>query len=277
MRYLDNFYHQITGNPAGHKLVFLHGLMGSGSNWRSIAKAFEDRFHVLTFDQRGHGRSFRPRTGYHPRDFAQDLAHILDELGWEQTVLVGHSMGGRNALEFALHFAHRVKALVVEDIGPEASSAAIGRIEKLLSLVPVPFPSREVARRFFESEYPELISFYPGARVVAKFFLTNIEQKPEGGWSWRFDQEAILETLREGRKEDHWDAWRNLKMPVLLVRGERSNDLTPETFTRMQTALPGVHAVEVAGAGHWVHFDQPEAFIRSLKEFFLTCGLDSVY
>lgn len=277
MRYLDNFFHQITGNPAGHKLVFLHGLMGSASNWRSIAKAFEDHYHILTFDQRGHGRSFHPPAGYHPRDFAQDLLKILDELGWSKTILVGHSMGGRNALEFAVHFAHRVNVLVVEDIGPEAHFGAITRIEKLLDLVPTPFASREEARTFFESEYPELISFYPGARVVAKFFLTNIEQKPDGGWSWRFDKSAILSALREGRNEDRWDAWRNLKMPVLLVRGERSADLTPEIFARMQKELPSAKAVEIAGAGHWVHFDQPEAFIRTLQEFFLTCEFDSVY
>lgn len=277
MKYLDNFHHQITGNPSGNKLVFLHGLMGSASNWRSIAKAFEDRFQILAFDQRGHGRSFHPPTGYHPRDFAQDLERILKELGWTSIALVGHSMGGRNALEFALHFAHRVKALVVEDIGPDASSGAISRIEKLLELVPVPFASREQARQFFEGEYPELISFYPGSRTVAKFFLTNIEQKPNGEWDWRFAKTAILSALREGRNEDHWDTWRNLKMPVLLVRGDRSNDLTPEIFARMRSALPSATCVEIKDAGHWVHFDQPEAFIRVLKEFFLTCGFDSVY
>lgn len=257
--------------------MFLHGLMGSASNWRSIAKAFEDQYHILAFDQRGHGRSFHPPDGYHPRDFAQDLARILDDLGWQEILLVGHSMGGRNALEFAVHFSHRVKALVVEDIGPEANSGAMGRIEKLLNLVPTPFPSREAARQFFESEYPGLIAFYPRARTVAKFFLTNIEEKPDGSWSWRFDKDAILKAMREGRNEDRWDAWRNLRMPVLLVRGERSSDLTPEIFARMKADLPSAQAVEVADAGHWVHFDQPEAFIRLLKEFFLTCGFDSVY
>lgn len=277
MRHIDKFYHQITGNPAGNKLVFLHGLMGSASNWRTVAKTFEDRYHILAFDQRGHGRSFQPESGFAPRDFAQDLKLILDDLGWESVFLVGHSMGGRNALEFAAHFAHRVKALVLEDIGPEASSEAMNRIERLLSLVPVPFPSRERARDFFEKEYAELITFYPQALVVAKFFLSNVEQKSDGSWNWRFDLKAIRGALQAGRQEDRWDALRNLKMPVLIIRGEKSKDLTPEVFARMKTTLPTARAIEIPGAGHWVHFDQTEAFIHALKQFFLTCAFDSVY
>ncbi len=257
--------------------MFLHGLMGAASNWRSIAKAFEDRYHILTFDQRGHGRSFHPLAGYHPRDFAQDLRLILDELGWTQVLLVGHSMGGRNALEFALHFAQRVKALVIEDIGPEANSKALDRIQKLLELVPTPFATRDQARKFFESDYPDLISFYPQARVVAKFFLTNIEEKSDGKWNWRFDKQAILNSMREGRQEDRWDALRNLLMPVLIVRGQNSADLTPEVYQRMKVTLPSATAVEILGAGHWVHFDQPDAFIGVLKQFFLTNGFASVY
>ena len=265
---LNQFHHQITGNREGHKLVFLHGLMGSAANWRRIAAAFEDQFEVLTYDQRGHGRSFQPADGYHPRDYARDLARILDELGWSQIALVGHSMGGRNALEFAVHFPQRVKCLVIEDIGPEASSSAVDRIERLLAAVPTPFASRTEMRQFFETQYPGLISWYPQAEVVSRFLQANIEQKPDGRQDWRFSKSAILKTLREGRNEDRWDAFANLQMPVLIVRGENSNDLSREVFARMQKTLPGSRAVEIPASGHWVHFDQPEAFIRVLKEFF---------
>ena len=202
---------------------------------------------------------------------------ILDDLGWDQVILVGHSMGGRNALEFAMHFSQRVKALVIEDIGPEANSTALERISKLLNLVPTPFDSRDQARQFFENEYPALIAFYPQGHVVAKFLLTNIEEKPGGKWDWRFDRDAVLSSLQQGRNEDRWDALRNLKMPVLIVRGQNSTDLSPEVYHRMKATLPSATAVEIPGAGHWVHFDKPDAFIAVLKQFFLTCGFDSVY
>lgn len=268
MSFLDNFHYQITGNPSGHKLVFLHGLMGSAANWRRIASAFEAEFHILTYDQRGHGRSFHPPDGYHPRDFAQDLKHILEELGWSASALVGHSMGGRNALEFAAHFSQRVKVLVIEDIGPDANLGAIERIEKLIQRVPTPFASRQEARDFFEKSYVDLISFYPQAQVVSRFMLSNIEQKPDGKMDWRFDKDAILQCMRDGRNEDRWDALANLKMPVLIVRGEHSNDLPRPIFDRMLKILPTAEGVEIPESGHWVHFDQPEAFIRVLKEFF---------
>src|SRR5665213_858178 len=174
MKYLDSFHYQITGNPQGHKLVFLHGLMGSAANWLRVVPAFQAEFEILTFDQRGHGRSFHPTTGYHPRDYAQDLNHILEELGWNTSAIVGHSMGARNALEFALHFSQRVKVLVLEDIGPDANYAAIERIEKLLSLVPTPFASRAEAKDFFENQYPQKIAFYPQPQTVSRFFLSNI-------------------------------------------------------------------------------------------------------
>ena len=270
MQYLDRFHYQITGNPQGHKLVFLHGVMGSGANWVRVTPSFESDYQILRFDQRGHGQSFQPPTGYHPRDYASDLRHILDELGWEEIFLVGHSMGGRNALEFASSFSQRVKALVLEDISPESSFAAIERIEKLLALVPTPFANRNEVKQFFEVTYPPLIAWYPNAVTVAKFLHSNIVLKDDGRQDWRFAKEAIFQSLREGRNEDHWDQFRNLKMPTLVIRGEKSSDLTAATLQRMQQVKPSIRAVEIANAGHWVHFDQPEAFIASLKEFFST-------
>jgi pimeloyl-ACP methyl ester carboxylesterase len=272
MSFLECFHHQITGNPQGRKLVFLHGLMGSAANWRSIARHFESDFHILTFDQRGHGRSFHPESGYSPSDYAHDLTLILEELGWSSSALVGHSMGGRNALEFAARTppTHKVEALVIEDIGPDANFEAIERIDRLLSLVPTPFRSRQAARDFFENDYAALISFYPQGQVVSRFLLSNIEQKPDGTMDWRFNREAILKSMREGRSEDRWDAFRNLKMPVLVVRGENSQDLSRATFERMLKVLPTTKGVEIAGAGHWVHFDKPDEFVQTLKSFFQT-------
>jgi esterase len=228
-----------------------------------VIPAFQSEFHILTFDQRGHGRSFHPTTGYHPRDYAQDLKHILDELGWNSSALVGHSMGGRNALEFAAHFSQRVKVLVLEDIGPDANSAAVAKTEELLGLVPTPFATRAEARDFFENHFPQ-------PQVVGRFLLANIEQKPDGTHDWRFFKPGILESMREGRKEDRWDAFHNLKMPVLVVRGQNSTDLTKPVFQRMMTTLPSALGVEIHNAGHWVHFDQPQAFITELNEFFNT-------
>ena len=126
----ERFHYDILGLNSEKKLVFLHGLMGRGLNWRKITPHFEKEYQILIFDQRGHGKSFHPPKGYAPEDYAQDLEDILEELGWKEVYLVGHSMGARNAMSFSAKFTHRVKKLVVEDIGPHRRGEALVRIKR---------------------------------------------------------------------------------------------------------------------------------------------------
>lgn len=264
---LSRFHYQISGNDQGHKLVFLHGLLGSGANWRGVTPAFRDRFHILTYDQRGHGRSFKPESGYSPTDYALDLKDILDELGWDEIHLIGHSMGGRNALEFAKYNPQYLKSLVIEDIGVNASTKAVSGIEKLLALVPRPFENRKAAREFFTNEYPKLIAKNPKAHDLSQYFYSNITDTPDGKADWRFDLNGVHESLREGRKEDRWDLIEELTTPTLYIRGELSEDLPLEIFNETLRRNPSIKGVEIKGAGHWVHFDEPQAFIQAVNDF----------
>ena len=132
--------YQILGKDTSPKLVFLHGIMGQGRNWGSIAKKFSKNFQCLIFDQRGHGKSRDPGAGVQLGDFAKDLEELLDFLGWTEPIhLVGHSMGGRVALYFTDHHPQRVKKLVIVDIGPSANWDSMAGIIEQLEFVPVPF------------------------------------------------------------------------------------------------------------------------------------------
>lgn len=260
---------QLLGDPTRPKLVFLHGLMGSAANWRKITSMFEDTYHILIFDQRGHGRSFKPDEGYAPEDYAWDLKKILDELGWQKIFLVGHSMGGRNALEFAWRWPQSVEKLVIEDIGPDANPEAVARTERLLELVPTPFASREGAKEFLLQRFPDLIASNPQASVLAQYFYSNIEEK-NGLADWRFSKKGVLASLHEGRERERWQEFRELTMPILVVRGEKSEDLSREVMGRMVKENHHAQAIEIPRAGHWVHFDQPEIFAQALRQFFQT-------
>lgn len=243
--------------------------MGSAANWRRIIRDFEKDYQILAYDQRGHGRSFKPASGYRPQDYAEDLHGILAELKWEKIYLVGHSMGGRNALEFSHRYMQRIIKLVIEDIGPNGDLNAVRAIEKLLERVPTPFASKAEAKVFFETEYPKRISHHPQPVVLSQYFYSNIVETPEGKADWRFSKAGILESVREGRREDRWDMIRALSIPTLVVRGERSEDLSREMFDRMLAENPKyLTGVEIADSGHWVHFDQPEAFVSALQDFF---------
>ncbi|MCB0386202.1 MAG: alpha/beta hydrolase, partial [Bdellovibrionales bacterium] len=182
--------------------------------------------------------------------------------------LVGHSMGGRNALAFAHRHPHRVKKLVIEDIGPDSHPDALKQIEFYLGQVPTPFADKRAAKRFFDEVFPGLIGSGPKARVLAQYFYTNITTREDGLADWRFSPKAILGSVKEGRAYERWDQIRDLKMPTLVIRGGRSEELTEEVFHRMVAANPLIKGVQIEHSGHWVHFDQPQAFIEALTHFF---------
>jgi esterase len=267
-KYLDQFNYQILGQSSSPKLVFLHGLMGSAANWRKVTSYLEKAYHILAFDQRGHGRSLKPASGYQPEDYATDLARILDDLGWEKILLVGHSMGGRNAMAFTRLWPQRVIGLVIEDIGPNSREEGVRRIENLIGMVPTPFVDRKKAKEFLLEKFPDLLGGDPGAMTLAQYFYSNIEEKEGGGADWRFNKEGVLATLRGWAGVDNWPLLAALKVPTLVVRGEHSGDLPQDIFARMVAANPLIRGVEIPEAGHWVHYDQPETFVRELTKFF---------
>lgn len=259
MSYLEKFNYQIYGENSHPKLVFLHGLMGFGANWRKIVSDFESKFQILTYDQRGHGKSFKPLTGFAPEDYAMDLLKIIDELGWEKIHLVGHSMGGRNALSFASQFSRRVISLVIEDIGPESNPTDIQKYESLLARVPTPFQTKKAAKEFLLNDF--------GDPVLGNYFYSNLTETEEGLVDWRFSKSAILESVVMGRSQSRWKDLEFLTTPTLLIRGERSEELSHDTYIKMMACNSAIQGVEISNAGHWVHFDQPAEFSKVLRSF----------
>ena len=275
MSILSNFNYQLDGNPNGKKLVFLHGLMGAGVNWRTISRNFTDQFHILTYDQRGHGRSFHPESGYQPSDFANDLNDILVELGWDSIYLVGHSMGGRNAMNFAYRFGEKLQALVVEDIGPNSSEEAIDAIRQILESVPTPFISRAEARRFFMNDFKGLHPNNPRAHSLGQFLYTNIEEGSNGEADWRFSREGIWEACVSGRVADRWEEWKGIQVPTLLIRGSESKELPQEVYDEMLHCNSIAKGVVVEDSGHWIHSEHPVWFAKLLSDFFeqIACNI----
>lgn len=267
MSYLDLFNYQLTGPETGRKWVFVHGLMGYGANWRKVIAGLESTEHVLAFDQRGHGRSQKPATGYSPEDYADDIFKLTEALGWDQFILVGHSMGGRNVLNFASRHPEKITKLVVEDIGPEADANAADYYETLLGMVPTPFPNREAARDFFQKEFLEKAKTRDKPQVLAQFLYANIEDKPDGTADWRFSKQGILSTVVDGRASERWHEVESLKVPTLWIRGAQSRELTRESYERILSSNSMITGVEIPNAGHWVHSEQPAAFLQALKEF----------
>ncbi|PWU17520.1 MAG: hypothetical protein C5B49_08755, partial [Bdellovibrio sp.] len=251
----------------GRRWVFLHGLMGYALNWRRIVSGLEANDVSFIFDQRGHGQSFKPEKGYAPEDFAEDLLCLVDELGWQKFFLVGHSMGGRNALVFASRHAERVRKLILEDIGPDGSMEAVAYYERLFAAVPTPFPSKLRAKEFFMNEFPRTAQVRGSPETLGLYLYSNIIERPDGSADWRFSKEAMIEAVRMGRARDHWSEFRSLSVPTLVLRGQHSEELSREVFSKLSQVNPRVQTVEVNNAGHWIHYDQWEVFIQLIKQF----------
>ena len=276
--YLSQFNYQLVGPEAGRRWVFLHGLMGYGSNWRKITSGLEKTERVLTYDQRGHGRSMKPLSGYAAEDYADDLFLISQELGWDKFILVGHSMGGRSALMFAHKFPEKLEKLVLEDIGPESDQEAPQYYRELMGLVPTPFASKLAAKEFFMNEFPQRLRKFANSSgkrarqienidTLGQYLYSNVIEREDQKVDWRFSPEAIHQSVLLGRAKDHWSELRSLPVETLVIRGANSTELSHEVFQKMCLSNPRVQGVEIPNAGHWVHADQPQLFLRALQEF----------
>lgn len=265
--FLSNFHYSILGTNQAKRIVFVHGLMAFAANWRKIANRLEDEFQCLIYDQRGHGRSFKPEFGYRTEDFAEDLYKITEELGWDRFHLVGHSMGGKNAIVFADLYPEKVITLTIEDIGAEVTPQVLGYYQRMLKAVPTPFVNREAVQNFFQNEFKNRFQSKEPNEVLSTFLQANIEEKPDKSYDWRFSKQAIFDTVKSGHQKNRWHEVSQLRMPTLLVRGEKSHVFSHEEYEKMLSTNSKIQGVEVAGAGHWLHYEKYEEFVQILRDF----------
>jgi esterase len=265
--FLDNFNYSILGRNTQRRIVFVHGMMAFAANWRKIASRLEGDFQCLIYDQRGHGRSMKPESGYTPEDFAEDLYKITNELGWDRFHLVGHSMGGRNTMVFAHKHPEKVITLTIEDVGPDQNPQMLEYYHHMLDVVPTPFPNKESIKEFFDHGFLQKFTPKEPPAILSTFLQANLEEKPNGKYDWKFSKQAIYEMVREGHLKDRWLEVSSFKMPVLLIRGENSHILKKEVFDKMLAINPQITGVTIPDVGHWVHFEKYMEFLAELRGF----------
>jgi pimeloyl-ACP methyl ester carboxylesterase len=257
-------YHRIYSpehaRPGAFPVVLLHGLMGFAANWGKIWPELHVKRPVLVLDQRGHGRSPKPGTGYSPSDYARDLAALLDLIGWPRVHIVGHSMGGRVALRFASLFSGRTVSLTMEDSGAASRPERVNWIRDLLASVPTPFPDRDKAKEFFAENFRN-------DPMTGGFLHANLEQKEDGTLDWRFHAPGMIETVAAGRATDAMRKFAELKVPALIVRGSRSVEFPADEAKAMAASRGTSRLVTIEDAGHFVHAEKPVEFTSVLSRF----------
>lgn len=261
--------HVAQWGPAdGVPIVMLHGIRGYLQTFERMAQALPAHWRSIAFDQRGRGESdWDPQHRYDTDTYVADLRAVVDSLGLSRFHLLGHSMGGINAIVFASRHPDRVTSLLVEDAGPGAfeRSAGAQRIQRELRDTPAGFDNWEAASAFMRALRPTVTEAAREQRLRAM-----LKPREGGGFTWRYDHAGIAATRLNpdpARVVDLMPHVRALRCPTLVVRGGRSDYLQPDMAKAMCEANPMIHWTEIADAGHYIHDDQPEAFQQVLDRF----------
>jgi pimeloyl-ACP methyl ester carboxylesterase len=263
-----------TLGEAGPRVVFVHGLFGQGKNWTTIAKGLATDHRVTLLDLPNHGHSpWTDRVDY--RDMAEALASELEALG-DPVTLVGHSMGGKVAMTLALLRPELLRALVVVDIAPTEYPVSGGRTEDPDEEAS-PFAAYIAAMRALDlgtlttrqDADAALRSAVPSA-MVRSFLLQSLVRDgvgADGGWRWRLNLELLERDLGDLRGFPQPPEGAHFDGPVLWVAGANSTYVLPEDRPRMDALFPTTRLVRIKNSGHWVHSEQPEVFLETLRRF----------
>jgi esterase len=248
-------YSRIEGS--GFPMVLLHGLLGSSDNWRTVSKRLGQSYKVYSVDLRNHGQSPHGGRMTYPV-MADDLRELLERQEISEAHVVGHSLGGKAAMQFAISYPDRVKKLVVIDIAPKAYPPSQRSILAALDQLELQsFKSFGEIDAALAPAIPEL--------AIRQFLMKNIARVPNSGFRWRIDIASI------GKSYDHLTKAiipaRRYDKPACFVRGGRSDYIQDTDLPSIRAIFPRAELATIAGAGHWLHAEATDEFLRVLIAF----------
>lgn len=241
------------GDRTGVPVLFLHGTSDSWRSFENVLPELPGWMHAIAVTQRGHGDADRPAAGYRAKDFADDVAALMDDLGIEKAVVVGHSMGGSIAQRFAIDHPERLLGLVL--VGARASwhrhpgVLALGEAAATLSDPVDP----DFVREFQLSTLAQPVSPAYLDVVVAESL-----KLPARVWRAAF-VECVLPA-------DHSAELGSIEAPTLVVCGER-DDIARDEQDTLVAGIPGASQLIYPNAGHALHWEEPQRFVADLATF----------
>lgn len=238
-------------------MVLLHGLFGSGSNLGVLARSLRESCTVYSPDLPNHGRSAWLPDPDLPC-LADSVARWMDAEGLSQVHLVGHSLGGKVAMQLALQDPARVLSLVVADISPVVYPASHDGVFAALAAV-------AGARCAHREDAARLMAVHLEDERVIQFLLTSLQRNAEGVLDWRFDREGLESAYSQLLAAP--GAAANYPGPVLFIAGGESDYIRQEHWPVITRLFPQASFKAIAGSGHWLHAEKPELFNSIVKRF----------
>jgi esterase len=246
---------QVQGD--GPPVIILHGFLGSLDNWRTVSRRLSDTFRVFTIDLRNHGGS--PHSDQMSYELmSNDLLEFVDQQKLQSFLLLGHSMGGKVAMQFAIDHSESVAKLIVVDIAPRAYEPSHRPLLNALCSLDL---------RSYDSftEIDSALATSVPAAVMRQFLLKNLIRDKDRRFKWRIDLESIA------RNYPHLAMAiaprRSFSKPALFIRGGRSSYITENDISLIHESFPAAQVMTIADAGHWVHADALEQFLQAVNAF----------
>ena len=252
-----------------HALVMLHGYAETAAVWEEVALDLSREFRVIAVDQRGHGLSDRPEDhDYSRTSQVADIEGVVEQLGLRTVTLIGHGMGGANAVAYAADHPDVVTALIVIEAAPEVLRSGIETMRRVLATGST-FTTLDDVVDVFKQHYP-----YATMEQLDRRAKATVTVNEDGAYTWAFDPIFLDPTARppetdpgQRRPVSLWDAVERIQCPVMIVRGSETDVLTPEAIQRFARRIFGARVSLIEEAGHAVPTDQPAALSQHIREF----------
>lgn len=260
------------GDPDASPVLLIHGGRDHARNWDRVAEALSDEFALYAVDLRGHGDSeWALGSQYSVPEFVADIAAFADHLNRDPLAVVGHSLGGAIALQYAGVFPERISRIcAIEGLGPGISSRRpahirmrewVAQIRDFETRRPRHYATFEDAVARMREANPHL-----AAEMARHLTLHGAHRHEDGSYTWKFDNSVRLHSPYEFNSEDARVIWNQIRRPVLLIRGDEGHARDPEQ-DGSASAFHDYESVLIRGAGHWVHHDQLGDFLSVLRPF----------
>jgi len=242
----------------GKPLIILHGFLGMSDNWKTLGNKFSQHgLQVHLVDQRNHGRSFHSDE-FNYELLAEDLKHYIDYHKLNEILVLGHSMGGKTAMMFAVTYPEFVSKLIVADISPRYYPVHHQTIlEGLTALKSVELKSRGQADKIMQDYVSDF-----GTR---QFLLKNLYWKDKGVLDLRINLEALKDNVEE--VGEPLPVHSKFEKPTLFLRGDRSEYISQQDESIIQRHFTDSKIVTISNSGHWLHAENPEDFFEAVIQF----------
>lgn len=240
----------------GEPLIILHGVFGSSDNWQTVGKEISEKYKVYLVDQRNHGSS--PHSDeFDYNVMTDDILELMLDEEIDRACLLGHSMGGKVAMTFATRYPERVNKLIVVDIAPKYYASHHAQIFKGFGSIKLnQIQTRKEADTQLSHQIPET--------AVRQFILKNLTRDKQG-FVWKLNLDVIEKNIEEIGVALSKEDWFNGH--VLFLAGTQSDYIQDEDLQGIRMHFPNAVVKKIAGAGHWVHAEQPKKLVQLVVHF----------